>query len=215
MGLRRSYLDYIEKSIERVFGDAQGLSMLELGDQVIDDPAIPEKTGKAYFERRGFEHVSVDLNGRHGALVRDLTKPEQFRDCHNRWDIITNAGTTEHVEPFESQYECFGMLHDCLKPGGIAIHIVPDVEEHDNHGAWRNHCRYYYSQFFFELLAAENKYEMLSNTVINGLRCAAVRKVEAVPFTIDRGLFLHSISRREMTFTPTRLLRNLLTRIGL
>ena len=70
MGLRQPYLHFIEASIEKAFVKTGNLRMLELGDQVIHDPAIPEKTGKAYFESRGFEHVSVDLNGRHGALDR-------------------------------------------------------------------------------------------------------------------------------------------------
>lgn len=215
MGLRPAYLHFIETSIERVFGRAKNLRMLELGDQVVRDPAISEETGKAYFENRGFEHVSVDLNGLHGAVVRDLTRPEQFKDWHGSWDVITNSGTTEHVEPFESQYECFGIIHDCLKVGGIAIHLVPDVYERDEHGAWRNHSRYYYSKSFFELLANECEYELLSNTVINGLRCAAVKKTKSVPFMDDRAKFLASVARREKAISLKSLWRKLIKRIGL
>ena len=105
MGLVTSYLRFIESSIEQVFGGTvSGLRMLELGDQVILDPNIAEETGKAYFTNRGLEHVSVDINGLHGAIVRDLTRPEQFQDWHGSYDVLTNAGTTEHVEPIESQY---------------------------------------------------------------------------------------------------------------
>ena len=46
MGLNASYLRFIQSSIEQVFGsDVAGLRMLELGDQVISDPDIAEKTG--------------------------------------------------------------------------------------------------------------------------------------------------------------------------
>ena len=146
MGLSLKTLKFIETSIESVFGMETNLRMLELGDQCTNDMAIPEKTGKHYFENRGFKHISVDLNN---AIVRDLTKPEQFKDFHGEWDIITNAGTTEHVEPFESQYDCFNIIHDCMKVGGIAIHLNPDVYEHDVHNRWKNHFRDFRKQPIF------------------------------------------------------------------
>jgi hypothetical protein len=199
MGLTPQYLRFIESAIEQVLGkDVLGLHMLELGDQVISEQDVPEKTGKEYFTQRGFQHTSVDINGLHGAMVRDLTKPQEFQDWHGKFDVITNSGTTEHVEPFASQYECFGIIHDCLKVGGIAIHLIPDVVEHDKHGAWKYHCYNYYSSRFFEMLARECQYELLANTVINGLRGAAVRKVKDVPFMDNRATFLKAIARRNM-----------------
>ena len=203
MGLNTSYLHFIESSIEQVFGeDVRGLRMLELGDQVIRDPNITEKTGKNYFTNRGYEHVSVDINGLHGAVVRDLTRQKQFQDWHDSWDIITNSGTTEHVVPFKSQYDCFCIIHDCLKVGGIAVHLIPDVCEHDERNTCNNHCPYYYSESFFGLLAKECEYELLSNTVINGHRCATVRKVKDIPFMKDRSKFLEQIAKRD--FRPDK-----------
>jgi len=214
MGLTPAYLRYIESSIEQAFGDARGLRMLELGDQVISEPDIAEETGKTYFVNRGLHHVSVDINGLHGAVVRDLTKPEQFVDWHGSFDILTNSGTSEHVEPFEAQYECFKIIHDCVRIGGIAVHLVPDVHERDKHGAWKDHCRYYYSKSFFELLAKECANELLSNTVINGLRCATVMKTNNTPFMDDRAEFLKSIAQRDYTKDPMDGLRTLLRRLG-
>jgi hypothetical protein len=213
MGLNTTYINFIESSIEQIFGkDISGFRMLELGDQVISDPNIAAKTGKEYFTNRGYEHVSVDINGLHGAVARDLTKPEQFHDWYDSWDVLTNSGTTEHVEPFESQYECFGILHDCIKVGGIVVHLIPDVYERDEHNAWKNHCRYYYSESFFELLAKECQYELLSNTVINGLRCAVVKKTKNVPFMKDRSKFLESIAQRD--FQSENIVRTVLRRMG-
>jgi hypothetical protein len=216
MGLNTSYFHFIESSIKQVFGeDVRGLSILELGDQIIRDPNITEKTGKDYFTNRGYEHVSVDINGLYGAVIRDLTRPEQFHDWHDSWDILTNSGTTEHVEPFESQYECFSIIHDCIKVGGIAVHLIPDVYERDEHNAWKNHCRYYYSESFFELLAKECKYELLSNTVIDGLRCATVKKTTNGPFMEDRSKFLESIAQRDyQTDNSKNVVRTALRRIG-
>ncbi len=199
MGLTGAYLRHFEASIELVFGaGVRGLRMLELGDQVVDDAGIPEETGKAYFTNRGFHHVSVDLNGLHGAVVRDLSRPEQFRDWRGSWDIVTNAGTAEHVEPFDSQYECFSIIHHCLRIGGIAIHLLPDVREHDEHGAWKGHCRYYYSEEFVRTLAEGCGYETLANCLIHGLRCVTLRKTKDAPFMQDRSKLLGSIARRDL-----------------
>ena len=195
MGLNSAILHYIESSIKSVYGNG-GLNMLELGDQVVSDSCVSEKTGKDYFTNRGYNHVSVDINGLHGALVRDLTKPELFQDWHGFWDVLTNSGTTEHVEPYESQYECFSIIHDCIKVGGLAIHIVPDVRECDERGSWKNHCHYYYSESFFKLLAEECEYEILSNTIIDNLRCVAVKKVKNIPFMNNRLKFLELIAKR-------------------
>jgi hypothetical protein len=182
-----------------VFGArTNGLRMLELGDQVIDAGDAPERTGKEFFTNRGFEHTSVDLNGKHGAIVKDLTKPEQFVDWHGQWDVVTNSGTTEHVEPFEAQYECYRIIHDCLRVGGVAVHLIPDVDERDGRGAWKNHCRYYYSEAFFNALAKACDYEVLSNTVINGLRCAALKKTKDTAFMRDRESFLRGIAVRDI-----------------
>jgi hypothetical protein len=213
MGLRTPYINYIDESIEQVFGSAKNLRMLELGDQLINDRAIREKSGKAYYENRGFEHVSVDLNGNNGALVRDLRKPEQFEDWVNSWDVITNSGTTEHVEPMDTQYECFQILHDCLKVGGIAVHLNPDAEHRDTDGMWRNHCRIYYTKPFYETLAKECEYELLSNKVIRGLRCAVVRKTKERPFMHDRAIFLEHIAEREMIPQPISIFKRIKRRI--
>lgn len=177
MGLRLSYINFINFFIEKNYGDnITGLKMLELGDQVIKAKSgISEGTGKDYFTRLGFDHTSVDLNGNRGALVKDLTVSEDFSEWPEYFDIITNSGTTEHVEPFESQYECFKILHNCLKIGGIIIHLVPDAKELKN-GYFVNHCNYYYSEDFFNDLYTNSDYIILENIIMDHLRCVAVVK---------------------------------------
>lgn len=177
MGLRLSYINFINKYINQVYGDnISGLKMLELGDQVIKKKSgIPEATGKEYFTNLGFSHISVDLNGNRGALVKDLTKPNDFLEWPNYFDILTNSGTTEHVEPYESQYDCFKIIHDCVRIGGLIIHLIPDVEELKD-GHFANHCNYYYSEKFFNDLAKNSDYTILENTVMDHLRCVALVK---------------------------------------
>jgi hypothetical protein len=172
--------------------------MLELGDQLISvtEGILTEITGKEYFLRKGYEHTPVDINGLNGSVMRDLSQPEEFDDWHTTFDIVTNCGTTEHVEPFESQYDCFNIIHDVLKIGGIAIHLVPDVYELDNNCRRKNHCRYYYSDELFRSLSESNGYKLLSCTVIGGLRCAVIKKIKEAPFMLDRSNLLSLIAIR-------------------
>ncbi len=194
MGLITKYLELIENIAAKRFGISSGLRMLELGDQLImHSPDIIEATGKQYFLNKGYHHISVDINGLHGAVCKDLTRPEQFRDWYSYFDIVTNAGTTEHVEPYHSQYTCFGILHDCTKPDGIMIHILPEIENLKKLGKWRGHCNYYYSQEFFEMLATNCDYKILSMSIIDQNICVALQKQGDRNFMIDKDLFLSKI----------------------
>jgi hypothetical protein len=201
MGLEVEYIKFIESSISQVSFDESRypLRMLELGNQKITKhDLITAATGKEYFTLRGYEHVSVDIKALDGALEKNLTIEEDFVEFVDYFDVITNAGTTEHVGPFEKQYTCFKILHDCLKIGGVAVHMVPDVDQRDTHGFWKTHCNFYYSDVFFTTLAERCKYQLLSNTVINGLRCVALRKTKHWEFFSDRDEFLKLISYRNV-----------------
>lgn len=198
MGLRRQYIDYIQECVDATLGDLRGRTMLELGNQQIPRrQGIAERTGKAYYTRRGAIHTSLDFNGQDGAVALDLSKAIDKPEWDGHFDIITNAGTTEHVEPYEAQYECFANIHRWLKPGGIVVHIVPGIEELEPKGRWRGHCNNYYSRHFFERLAGANGYELVSTRVIRELRAACLRKVDERPFEADRAAFLESITRKE------------------
>ena len=196
MGLQPSYLDYIEQCVTSELGGLAGLRMLELGVQTIGADGIPETTGKEYFENRGVQHTSFDLNAKHGALPVDLAQPIGDPRWLGVFDIVTNSGTSEHVEPLEAQYFCFKNIHDCLKVGGIAIHLVPDLDELEQRGHWQSHCNNYYTHGFFALLAELNGYTLVSSKVINGLRCACLRKNTGAAFTENRDALINEIGRK-------------------
>ena len=196
MGLKQVYLEYINECINGTLGDIRGKRMLELGNQEIMENSIPQKTGKEYFMDRGVEHISVDLNGLDGALPLDLAKPGQFAEWHDHFDIITNSGTTEHVEPKSAQYECFSVIHDCLKVGGIAVHLIPDIDTLKDMGCWEGHCFNYYSHAFFKMLAEKNNYKLVSLKIIDGAICSCLQKREDIPFMENRKEFLRYITRR-------------------
>lgn len=197
MGLNKIYLDYILESLAGSIGDLKGKKMLELGDQVITEEGITEKTGKEYFEKIGVIHTSIDLNGLNGAIKIDLSKPVSDLEWLNHFDIITNAGTSEHIEPKEGQFECFKNVHNWLKVGGIAIHLIPDIDELEERGFWKKHCNNYYSHSFFKMLAKNNGYEIESLKIVNGLICSCLRKKIEMPFMEDRREFLNYINRKK------------------
>lgn len=201
MGLKREYLEFIERAV----GSFEGKRMLELGNQRISRRArVGARTGKAYYTALGAAHTSLDFNGKDGAIPLDLSQPIDKPDWRGHFDVITNAGTTEHVEPFAAQYVCFRNLHEWLKPGGVFIHIVPAIEELDASGRWMNHCNHYYAAAFFEMLARENDYELLESTIVNELHAAALRKRSDAPFMTDRAEFERTITRREGGLDYTR-----------
>ena len=192
MGMTQEYLRWMDDIIDQTFVDKDSISMLELGNQIFEDGTVAKK----FFTDRGYNHVSVDLNGEDGSLVKDLTIEKDFIELYDKFDIVTNFGTTEHVEPFESQYTAFKIIHDCLKIGGIAINLNPDVDALDERGKWRKHCEYYYSSVFYDKLADANSYQLLRNEEINGNRATCYVKTQE-EFTADRHLFIDEIAIRE------------------
>ena len=154
MGLKQDVLDFIFKCINSNFESYSGLEMLELGNQQIKIGG-QRQLAKDYFENLGFKHTSLDINGKDGAIPIDLSKLIKDRIYYNRFDVVTNSGTSEHVEPYEGQYECFGNIHLCTKVGGIMIHVIPEE------GSFPGHCPFYYTLDFFEKLVKYNGYKII------------------------------------------------------
>ena len=193
MGLKQDALNFVFKCIDAGFKSYQDIQMLELGNQELKLPEHRE-AAKYYFERLGFKHTSFDINGRDGALPIDLSKIIENKEYYNKFDIVTNSGTSEHVEPYEGQYECFRNIHLCTNVGGMMIHIVPED------GSFRNHCPYYYTIEFFEKLAKYNKYEIMEISRLhrgkNVLITAGLIKNEDVLFCNNKDELLGNIIQR-------------------
>ena len=133
------------------------IRVCELGDQKMIK-GNPIRTCKALLMNRGvIEHVSIDWNGKHGALKMDLAEP--ITKWKNYFDMVTNYGTTEHV--LGGQYEAFQNIHNFTKVGGAMIHCIPMV------GYFKRHCRYHYYPDFATVLAEENGYDCYFNDKIN------------------------------------------------
>ncbi|MFX1388570.1 MAG: hypothetical protein ACFE9Z_00735 [Promethearchaeota archaeon] len=149
MGITSNTNDFEEEIIRSVGFNWEKIRMCELGSQTIANDNLP---AKEYYtlKKNVLEHISLDLNGLNGALIVDLNHP-LHKSFFNRFHLITNYGTTEHVN---NQYQVFKTIHDICKVNGIMIHVLPIPKN------WVNHCRYYYPRSFFNELANNCNYKI-------------------------------------------------------
>lgn len=77
---------------------------------------------------------------------------ENLPEAHRgRYDVVLNFGTTEHVI---NQLNSFKIIHEALKPGGVAFHNLPSI-------GYVDHGYYAYHDVFFKDLVLANDYEVL------------------------------------------------------
>jgi len=131
------------------------------------------------------EIVSLDLVGNDMSLVRfDLNNDSVPAGLRDHFDFVTNVGTTEHIF---NQANCFKVIHDLAKVGGIMAHALPFA-------GFENHGFFSYTMKFFTQIAKENGYECLDAWVSKDL-AAAQFKPDAAEFFTDRvGMFKNARS---------------------
>lgn len=140
MGICRVFLlSHFMKLIE--FLDVKNMDLIELGDQdLLSDETHPPTKFRYEFQNKFRSWRTLDLHG-DGVEIFDLSIISGQKNCA---DVLTNYGTSEHVELEVGQYNCWVNIHNFLKIGGIALHVLPLP------GEWPNHCRYYYDLNFFK-----------------------------------------------------------------
>lgn len=157
-------------------------SCLELGNKrERDNPPY-----KAWFEQRGIRHVSVDLNGRDGALALDLRDPLNL----GRFDLVTNYGTTEHVSEQEPAWR--NIAEACDK---LFVSVTPAAGQYPGHGMWQPTQAFYLqfaklNGFRLERLFLRERGRSRVNLHVRMVR------LERVPFVMpDHGLLHHEQER--------------------
>jgi SAM-dependent methyltransferase len=108
---------------------------------------------KDSFTRRGWSHTSIDLNGLGGALPLDLTDPIDIKGIGGPFDVVTNFGTSEHVE---GQEACWRNIFRLCKAGGYIVCCVP--------WNWPKHGKYYPSVEWYRQFGDLNDMQTLSIT---------------------------------------------------
>jgi SAM-dependent methyltransferase len=133
-----------------------GLRMAELGNQSVRKEVLGVQVpAKKLFAAMGFEHTSIDINGKDGALSIDLRAPIARPELLGAFDLVTNFGTIEHVA---GQYEAWRNVHRLAKEGGLMLHLLPAA------GSWPGHCDYRYDADFVPALAKLCGYEILRHS---------------------------------------------------
>lgn len=141
-------VDLIEKARIIIGMDYDKIRMCELGDQRMKWNRFG--TGKKYFQdKKIMEHISLDVNGKNGALRVDLTKP--ITQWNKYFDMTTDYGTIEHVS---DQYNVFKNVHNITRSGGVIIHTLPQI------GHWELHCNFHYDFSFFNELSNKCNYDV-------------------------------------------------------
>lgn len=107
---------------------------------------------KRLWNSLGYSHVSIDLNGLDDAYKIDLREVIDNSTWFNKFDIIYDGGTGEHVG---HQYNLFLNMHRLVKQNGYIIRILPEV------GSFPNHCSYYYTEDTFKVLCDKMGYELV------------------------------------------------------
>ncbi len=133
----------------------KNIKIMELGNQRMKWHEA--QTAKKFFmEYEGaLEHISIDMNGKSGALRLDLSKDlvELRPEWKGNFDLVTNYGTAEHVD--KGLYECYKNIHNFCRVGGIMINDGPP-----SCGCpW--HSPYHYYPHFFSTFAKVCGYELL------------------------------------------------------
>ena len=112
---------------------------------------LPTAYAKDYFEDLGYDHVSIDLNGRGGSQAVDLSKNLTF-GLDRDFDLITDFGTSEHVADL---YSCLSGIYCACYSGSLMFHVNPEP------ASWPGHGHHYRGLDFYRAFAAMTRYEII------------------------------------------------------
>jgi SAM-dependent methyltransferase len=109
-------------------------------------------SSRIFWESLGFKYSALDFEGHRDSIAIDLNRDEVPPHLKGTFDLAVNTGTTEHVA---NQDNAFRVIHELLRPGGIAMHEVPGP-------GMMTHGMFNYDPKFFWHLCRENEYEVLN-----------------------------------------------------
>lgn len=131
--------DYLESEIKRLVY----FSIPRAGERTTLLSEITDLTNVDY--------NSIDVAPGLKTEILDLNFDSLPKSMFEGYDIVLNFGTTEHIF---NQWNCFEVIHDATKVGGINYHQLP-VSGYLDHGY------YCYTPLFFKEMAQSNGYEVI------------------------------------------------------
>lgn len=107
-----------------------------------------------YKEKGIYWYSCIDLNGENFADPLDLSVVFQIDQYKSKFDLVVDAGTSEHVGNdgvfgWEAIYNCWLNKHNLLKNGGIMYNENPLTGNWPGHG-----FNYYTPNFYYQLFSA-------------------------------------------------------------
>lgn len=99
----------------------------------------------------GQAYCALDIFESEHTILFDLNIHNPGEDLLQKFDLVTNFGTTEHII---NQYHAMKTIHDLVKPGGLIYHDLP-LSGYHTHGYFS------YNPLFFYQLAAANNYNLI------------------------------------------------------
>jgi len=106
---------------------------------------------RVFWTSLGLDYAAIDVDTREGVTYLDLNRDDVPFDLYRVFDLVINAGTTEHVS---NQGNAFRIIHDLTRTGGVMYHEVPA-------GGTIEHGFIAYQPIFFMRMAQQNEYEWL------------------------------------------------------
>lgn len=119
--------------------------------EMLDRFANWKGSGRELHEALGHSYQCVDLDPSFNSIRMDLNLDSVPDAEKGKYDFVTNHGTSEHLL---NQYNCFKVMHEFCRAGGLMLHAVP-FTVHLEHGFFN------YQPNFFSALARYNAYETL------------------------------------------------------
>jgi hypothetical protein len=156
--LSNSFLrsDDLVRKAEAAFGAAHPYALPAPGAPMMSAEHVELLDSAAPFARDfwlalGFDYTAIDVDGSPGSVPLDLNYDQVPGALRNKYGLVTNLGTTEHVC---NQMNAFKAVHDLAAPGAVMIHHLPA-------GGMLNHGLVNYTPKFFWYLARSNDYKWL------------------------------------------------------
>jgi hypothetical protein len=99
----------------------------------------------------GFTYRALDIFEAENTIQFDLNLHTPGDDLREKFDVVTNFGTTEHIV---NQFQGMKTMHELAKPGGLIWHELPLAGYH-------MHGYFSYNPLLFQHLASANGYRIV------------------------------------------------------
>lgn len=120
----------------------------------------------------GFAYCALDIFEASHTTLFDLNVQSVDDEMRERFDLVTNLGTTEHII---NQYQAMKSMHELARVGGLIYHDLPLAGYH-------THGYFSYNPLFFQHLAVANGYDIIMHHYSRGAKLAP-----APEFMVENG----------------------------